>query len=54
MGEIRTIARNALENALGNGLDLVSVKGRCRDEVSKFLYGRTGRRPMVLPVIIEV
>lgn len=54
MGEIRTVAKRALENALGSGLDLVSVKGRVRDEVSKFLFGRTGRRPMVLPVIVEV
>jgi ribonuclease J len=54
MGEIRTVAKRALENALGAGLDLVSVKGRVRDEVSKFLFGRTGRRPMVLPVILEV
>ena len=53
MEEIRTVARRALENALDNGLDFASVKTRTRDEISKFLFGRTKRRPMVLPVIVE-
>ena len=53
MEEIRTVARRALENALDNGLDFASVKSRVRDEISKFLFGRTRRRPMVLPVLVE-
>ena len=53
MEEIRTVARRALENALDSGLDLSSVKNRTKDEVAKFLFGRTHRRPMVLPVILE-
>jgi len=53
MEEIRTVARRSLENALFSDLDLNSVKARVKEDVSKFLFGRTGRRPMVLPVIIE-
>ncbi len=53
MEEIRTVSRRAIESALDNGLDLASVKSRARDEISKFLFGRTKRRPMVLPVIVE-
>ena len=54
MEEIRTVSRRAIENALDNGLDLAAVKSRAKDEISKFLFGRTKRRPMVLPVIVEV
>ncbi len=53
MEEIRTVARRALESALDSGLDFVSVKSRTKDEIAKFLFGRTRRRPMVLPVIVE-
>jgi ribonuclease J len=30
------------------------VKDKLRDEIGKFLYQKTQRRPMVLPVVIEV
>ncbi len=53
MEEIRTVARRVLENSLSAGLDLAAVKTRTKDEIAKFLFGRTHRRPMVLPVIIE-
>jgi ribonuclease J len=53
MEEIRTVATNALERALGSGLDFASVKTRTRDEVAKFLFGRFRRRPIILPVIVE-
>jgi ribonuclease J len=32
----------------------VYIKDRIRNEIGKFLFQRTERRPMVLPVIIEV
>ncbi len=53
MEEIRKVATGALERALGNGLDFVSVKTRTKDEVAKFLFGRFRRRPIILPVIVE-
>jgi len=54
MEEIRTVARRAIENALGAGMDIASVRSRAKDEISKFLLSRTGRRPMVLPVLLEI
>lgn len=35
-------------------IDRVVLKTRVRDDVSKFLYSKTKRRPMVLPVIMYV
>ncbi len=53
MEEIRTVSRRVIENALDSGLDMASVKNRSRDEISKFLFGRIRRRPMVLTVLLE-
>ncbi len=35
-------------------LDPDEIKGRIRDELGKFLFTKTERRPMILPVLIEV
>ena len=53
MEEIRTVAARTIENALGAGLDMASVKSRSKDEIGKFLFGRTRRRPLILTVLIE-
>ncbi|MEE1002167.1 MAG: ribonuclease J [Acutalibacteraceae bacterium] len=34
--------------------DWVAIKSRVRDDLSKFLYERTHRSPMILPIIMEV
>ncbi|HHP51422.1 MAG TPA: ribonuclease J [Moorella mulderi] len=34
--------------------DWATIKGSIREVLSKFLYGKTRRRPMILPVIMEV
>ena len=52
---IRSIALGALENALYNArADRSQVKQRIKDEVSKFLYSQTKRKPMVLPIVMYV
>ena len=38
----------------GKAFNWAYVKGRLRDQIGKFLYKKTQRRPMILPVIIEV
>jgi ribonuclease J len=30
------------------------LKTRVRDDLSKFLFQKTGRKPMILPVIMDV
>lgn len=56
MDQARVVAQNTLIASLtGNGkIDRIALKGRVRDEVTKFLYSKTRRRPMVLPVIMYV
>jgi ribonuclease J len=49
--------RNALGNNNGGGtheVDAAFVNRKVKDVVSEFLYGKTKRRPMVLPVVMEV
>lgn len=38
----------------GKGVNWAYIKGEIRDKIGDFLYTKTERRPMVLPVVIEV
>ena len=38
----------------GTKADYGTVKQKLRDELSEFLFRETERRPMVIPVVIEV
>jgi ribonuclease J len=53
------VVREALtaRNGSGNGateMDTAFVNRKIKDVVSEYLYGQTKRRPMVLPVVMEV
>ncbi len=51
----RDVARAALERAIGKRYDdRMQVKAVLRDELSKFIYKETKRRPMILPIILEI
>lgn len=34
--------------------DNITARNEARDLMSKFVYKQTGKRPMILPVIIEI
>ena len=54
MDEAREIVSQTLDRAIRkNPQDRVQIKNAIRDELSKYLYKKTKRRPMVLPVILE-
>ncbi len=56
MDEVRQIAVDAIERCL-NGrkkLDRMELKNCVKDDISKFLYTKTKRKPMVLPVIMNL
>ena len=55
MEDVTEAACKAIESCyLNHNHDWNSVKSRVRDSVSKFLFERTRRSPMVLPIIMEV
>jgi ribonuclease J len=55
MDEVRMVAADALSSALDrNGSDWYEVKNKVRDDITKFIYSKTKRKPMVLPIIMEV
>ena len=53
--QVRTIATDALTECLDNGItDWTELKGHVKDDLSKFLYTKTKRKPMILPVVMNV
>ena len=55
MAQLDNVVCNVLENCYVLGVkDWSTIKTRIKDGVSKFLYNKTHRSPMVLPVILEV
>ena len=55
INEVRQeIKRYLTKSAEGRDIDLAAIKNDLRDLISKMLYEKTERNPMVIPVIIEV
>ena len=55
MDQARKIVKESIEELLDEGVtEWNELKGHVRDNVSKFFYAKTKRRPMILPVIMEV
>lgn len=56
MEEAKKVVQKSLEAGLRSGdvRDRMRIKTRVRDDLSKFLYQKTGRKPMILPVIMDV
>ena len=55
MDEMRDVARDALEKAVLNYKSEISdIKTEVRDAMSKFVSKRVKRRPIIMPIIIEV
>ena len=56
METARSIAVRAIEDELNTRgvVDRMALKNRIRDDLSKFLYTQTKRKPMILPIIMEL
>lgn len=55
MDQVRVIAGDAINDCLLNGIvEWTQIKTRVKDELSKFLFAKTKRKPMILPVVMNV
>ncbi|SPF42071.1 Ribonuclease J 1 [Candidatus Desulfosporosinus infrequens] len=53
--EVKEIARQTIARSLQNGINETPIlQNRLRDAVSKHLYDKTKRRPMIIPIFQEV
>ncbi len=54
--QVRELAVSVLVSGLNRrgSIDRMQLKTRLRDEISHFLYSKTKRRPMILPVIMDM
>ncbi len=53
--ETRTKAKKIVQsNNSSTSVEIDHIKNRIRDEVGQFLFNKTNRRPMILPVVIRI
>ena len=56
MEEMRGIALDAINSGLHSRsrTDWYHIKGKVKDELSKYIYSKTKRKPMIIPMIMNV
>ena len=55
MESVRALARQSVEKTLDSGnCDYNSIKSNLRDDLTKLLYNKTKRKPMILPIIMDI
>ena len=56
MDEIKIVAAESIENYLDRSrmIDRAALKTKLKEDLSKYLYSKTKRRPMILPIIMDV
>lgn len=55
MDEAREVVKNALNRCIDNNIrDWTTIKTTIKDSLSSYIYRKTKRSPMILPIIMEV
>ena len=55
MNEIKNVVYDCIDDVSRRGYtDWVAMKTRVRDDLSRYLYEKTKRSPMILPIIMEI
>ena len=51
----RRLAQDTLDSCLRRGMyDFTEIKTKIRDDLAKFIYKKTKRKPMILPIIMDM
>lgn len=56
MDDIREVAQNTFDDYLDRArtVDRVALKTKLKDDLAKYIFAKTKRRPMILPIIMNV
>lgn len=56
MDEAREVAAESICRYLDKArrLDRIELKNRLKDDLTKYLYSQTKRKPMIMPIIMDV
>ncbi|MBO4869675.1 MAG: ribonuclease J [Clostridia bacterium] len=55
MDELRDLAAGVIEECFADGdVDTAYIKGRMKDEISRYIAQKTKRKPMVLPILVQL
>ncbi len=55
MTSVKAVAERALERVLDKRVrDFAEIKNNIRDDVAKFVYKETKRKPMIIPIIMDI
>ncbi len=55
MFEARCVVAKTLDDCLGRGMyDFTEIKTKIRDDLAKFIFKKTKRKPMILPIIMDL
>ena len=54
ISKLEEISTNAIKNKIGNRVNYAEVKTEITTELSTYIYNVTGRKPIILPVIMDI
>ena len=55
MDQAKDVARHAIEDCFDHRIeDRSEIKNAVKNALSKFIFQQTGRKPMILPIIMDV
>ena len=55
LGEARKLLTESLQSCLDRNMkDWNTIKGKMKDNLSEFIFAKTKRSPMILPIIMEL
>ena len=52
--ELETISTKAIQSKLGSHINYTEVKTEISAQLSTYIYEKTGRNPIILPVIMDI